>query len=168
MNQVKNSHPARPVGINPHGSGIRKRERAGGGKWDAVAVNFHDVAGSRGCARFAGEAVPILLHRGDRHECAGFARCHDPDLAESIFYEKGIPHTTCELVVLALKETGPDLPKCLEILMIKESNVDFAYAMLPGHDGKALLAMRVEHYDFATSILNYSGFRLLYEEDLVR
>jgi hypothetical protein len=71
-------------------------------------------------------------------------------------------------VVLALKETGSDLPKCLEILMIKETNVDFAYAMLPGHDGKALLAMRVEHYDFATSILNYSGFRLLYEEDLVR
>jgi hypothetical protein len=52
--------------------------------------------------------------------------------------------------------------------MIKETNVDFAYAMLPGHDGKALLAMHVEHYDLATSILNYRGFRLLYEEDLVR
>lgn len=92
----------------------------------------------------------------------------DPDFAEAIFCEKGIPHTTCELVVIALKEAGPDLLKCLDILMTAETNVDFAYAMLPGPGGKALLAMHVEDYDFATSILNRSGFRLMYEEDLLR
>lgn len=92
----------------------------------------------------------------------------DPDRAESIFCEKGIPHTTCELVVIALKEAGPELLKCLDILMTAETNVDFAYAMLPGPDGKALLAMHVEDYDFATSVLNRSGFRLMYEEDLLR
>ncbi len=52
--------------------------------------------------------------------------------------------------------------------MTAETNVDFAYAMLPGPGGKALLAMHVEDYDFATSILNRSGFRLMYEEDLLR
>jgi hypothetical protein len=92
----------------------------------------------------------------------------DPDLAESIFCEKGIPHTTCELVVIALKEAGPDLLKCLDILMTAETNVDFAYALLPGPEGKALLAMHVEDYDFATSVLNRSGFRLMYGEDLLR
>lgn len=92
----------------------------------------------------------------------------DPDLAESIFCEKGIPHTTCELVVIALKEAGPDLLKCLDILMTAETNVDFAYAMLPGPGGKALLALHVEDYDFATSILNRSGFKLMYEADLLR
>jgi hypothetical protein len=92
----------------------------------------------------------------------------DPDMAEAIFCEKGIPHTTCELVVIALKEAGPDLLKCLDILMTAETNVDFAYAMLPGPDGKALLALHVEDYDFATSILNRSGFRLMYEADLLR
>lgn len=92
----------------------------------------------------------------------------DPDTAEAIFCEKGIPHTTCELVVIALKEAGPGLLKCLDILMIAETNVDFAYALLPGPDGTALLAMHVEDYDFATSVLNRSGFRLMYEEDLVR
>jgi hypothetical protein len=92
----------------------------------------------------------------------------DPDTAESIFCEKGIPHTTCELVVIALKEAGPGLVQCLDILMTAETNVDFAYALLPGPDGKALLAMHVEDYDFATSVLNRSGFRLMYEEDLVR
>lgn len=92
----------------------------------------------------------------------------DPDMAESIFCEKGIPHTSCELIVVSLREAGPDLLKCLDILMTAETNIDFAYAMLPGSDGKALLAMHVEDYDFATSILNRSGFRLLYEEDLIR
>jgi len=92
----------------------------------------------------------------------------DPDMAEAIFSEKGIPHTTCELVVIALKEAGPDLLKCLDILMTAETNVDFAYAMLPGSDGKALLALHVEDYDFATSILNRSGFKLMYEADLLR
>ncbi len=92
----------------------------------------------------------------------------DPDSAEAIFCEKGIPHTTCELVVIALKEAGPGLLQCLDILMVAETNLDFAYALLPGPDGKALLAMHVEDYDFATSVLNRSGFRLMYEEDLVR
>jgi hypothetical protein len=40
--------------------------------------------------------------------------------------------------------------------------------LLPGPDGKALLALHVEDYDFATSILNRSGFKLMYEADLLR
>jgi hypothetical protein len=92
----------------------------------------------------------------------------DPDTAESIFCEKGIPHTTCEVVVIALKEAGPGLVQCLDILMTAETNIDFAYALLPGPDGKALLVMHVEDYDFATSVLNRSGFQIMYEEDLVR
>lgn len=92
----------------------------------------------------------------------------DTDTAEAIFCEKGIPHTTCELLVLALKEAGPGLLQCLDILMTAETNVDFAYALLPGPEGQALLAMHVEDYDFATSVLNRSGFKLVYEEDLIR
>ena len=92
----------------------------------------------------------------------------DSDTAESIFCEKGIPHTLCEVVVIALKEAGPGLLQCLDILMTAETNIDFAYAMLPGPDGQALLAMHVEDYEFATTVLNRSGFKLMYEEDLVR
>ena len=92
----------------------------------------------------------------------------DTDAAEAIFCEKGIPHTLCELVVLALREAGPGLLQCLDILMTAETNVDFAYAMLPGPQGQALLAMHVEDYDFATSVLNRSGLKLMYEEDLIR
>jgi len=92
----------------------------------------------------------------------------DTDGAEAIFCEKGIPYTICELIVIALREAGPGLLQCLDILMTAETNVDFAYAMLPGPDGQALLAMHVEDYEFATSVLNRSGFKLMYEEDLVR
>jgi hypothetical protein len=92
----------------------------------------------------------------------------DTDAAEAIFCAKGISHTLCELVVVALKEAGPGLLQCLDILMTAETNVDFAYAMLPGPEGQALLAMHVEDYDFATSVLNRSGFKLMYEEDLIR
>lgn len=92
----------------------------------------------------------------------------DPGMAEAIFCEKGIAHTVCELVVICLKEAGPGLVQCLDILMTAETNVDFAYAMLPGPDGRALLAMHVEDYEFASSVLNRSGFKLLYEEDLIR
>ena len=55
----------------------------------------------------------------------------DPESAAQIFMEKGISHTTCEVVVIALRETGPGLLRCLEALMIAETNIDFAYALLP-------------------------------------
>lgn len=92
----------------------------------------------------------------------------DPDSAAAIFCEKGIPHTSCELVVVGLKESGSGLLQCLDILMVAETNLDFAYALLPGADGRAMLAMHVEDYEFAISVLNRSGFKLVFEEDLLR
>jgi hypothetical protein len=92
----------------------------------------------------------------------------DPDAAAAVFMEKGIPHTDCELIVVALRESGPGLLQCLEILMVAETNVDFAYALLPSHMGQSLLALHVEDYEFAVSVLHQSGFKLLYQEDLSR
>ncbi len=92
----------------------------------------------------------------------------DPDTTESLFIEKGIPHTTCTLVVVAMRESGPGLLQCLDTLMVAESNIDFAYALMPGPQGQAMLAMHVEDYEFAVSVLHTSGFKLLYQEDLSR
>lgn len=91
-----------------------------------------------------------------------------PEAAEQIFMEKGIPYATCELVVCALRESGPGLVHCLETLMIAETNIDFAYALLPTSGGCPMLAMHVEDYEFATSILHQSGFKLLYQNDISR
>ena len=92
----------------------------------------------------------------------------DPETAEQIFMEKGIPHTDCELLVVALRESGPGLLQCLEVLLVAETNVDFAYALLPTIEGQSLLALHVDDYEFAVSLLHQSGFKLLYQEDLSR
>ncbi len=92
----------------------------------------------------------------------------DPESTEQLFIEKGIPHATCELVVVALRESGPGLLQCLDTQMIAETNIDFAYALMPGHDGQSLLAMHVEDYEFAVAILHQSGFKLMYQDDLSR
>lgn len=92
----------------------------------------------------------------------------DPEAGEQIFIEKGIPHAVCQLVVVALTETGPELLPVLDTLMVAETNIDFAYALMPSAKGQARLAMHVEDYEFALSVLNQSGFKLLYQEDLSR
>ncbi len=92
----------------------------------------------------------------------------DPESTAQIFMEKGIPHASCDLVVVALREAGPGLLQCLDTLMIAETNVDFAYSLMPSPDGHALLAMHVEDYEFALAILHQSGFKLLYQDDLSR
>jgi len=92
----------------------------------------------------------------------------DPESTEQLFMEKGIPHTECELVVVAMRESGPGLLQCLDTLMIAETNIDFAYALMPSPTGHSMLAMHVEDYEFAVAILHQSGFKLMYQEDLSR
>lgn len=92
----------------------------------------------------------------------------DPDSAEQVLMEKGIPFTDCELVVVAMRESGPGLLRVLDTLMIAETNIDFAYALMPSSEGQSMLAMHVEDYEFALAILHQSGFKVLYQEDLSR
>ncbi len=92
----------------------------------------------------------------------------DPDTTEQLFIEKGIPYAICEMVVVALRECGPGLLQCLDTLMIAETNIDFAYGLMPCHKGNAMLALHVEDYEFAVAILHQSGFKLIYQNDLSR
>ena len=92
----------------------------------------------------------------------------DPDTTEQIFVEKGIPHTTCDMLVISLRESGPELLPVLDTLMVAETNIDFAYAMMPSPQGHSLLALHVEDYDFAVTVLNSAGFKLIYQEELSR
>ncbi len=92
----------------------------------------------------------------------------DPETTEQIFVEKGIPHTCCELLVISLRESGPELLPVLDTLMVAETNIDFAYALMPSPQGHALLALHVEDYDFAVTVLNSAGFKLVCQEELSR
>ena len=92
----------------------------------------------------------------------------DPEQTEQLFIEKGIPHTTCELVVIGMREAPEKLLSCLEQLMAAETNIDFAYSLMPCPHGQALLAMHVEDYGFAVSVLHKAGFKIMFQDDLSR
>lgn len=92
----------------------------------------------------------------------------DPETTEQLFLEKGIPHTVCELLVVELKEAGPNLLQCLDHLMVAETNIDFCYPLLSVYQGYSLLAMHVDDLEFAASILNSAGFTLIWQDTLSR
>jgi hypothetical protein len=92
----------------------------------------------------------------------------DPEQTEQLFIEKGIPHTTCELVVIGMREAPEKLLSCLEQLMAAETNIDFAYSLMPCPHGHAMLAMHVEDYGFAVSVLHKAGFKVMFQDDLSR
>ena len=92
----------------------------------------------------------------------------DPDSTQQIFLEKGIPHTTADLVVVALRTPAEEFQKCLHELRLAETNLDFAYTLLPHPEGKTLVAMHVEDVEFAQSVLHRAGVKILSQEGLSR
>lgn len=92
----------------------------------------------------------------------------DPESLACLFMERGISYTTCELVVVALKETGEGLGRCLDTLMAAETNVDFAYGLLVHPERQSLLALHLEDHVFGREILTRAGFKVFYQEDLSR
>ena len=92
----------------------------------------------------------------------------DPDTTMRIFMEKGIPHTTSEIAVIALTEAGRGLAKALDVLRAAETNLDFAYSLMPHPEGKSLMARHLEDTQFGMSVLHNAGFKVYYEEDLIR
>lgn len=92
----------------------------------------------------------------------------DPDSAEALFIEKGIPHTVCELVVVGFRDVGEELIKCLDTLRCAEVNIDFAYGLLPHPRDLTLMAFHLDDGDFAANVLHSAGFRVLNQQDLSR
>ena len=92
----------------------------------------------------------------------------DPDCTQQVFLEKGIPHTTSRIVVVALRHGGKELQKCLHELRLAETNLDFGYTLLPHPEGRTLVALHVEDVEFAQSVLHSAGVMVLCQEDLSR
>jgi hypothetical protein len=92
----------------------------------------------------------------------------DPEMVGQIFLEKGIPHTTCNMVVVALREGCMELEKCLEALKAGETNVDFAYSLLSHPDGFTLMAFHLDDHYFGAEILRNAGIKVIYQQDLSR
>ncbi len=92
----------------------------------------------------------------------------NPELAGHMFMEKGVPHTVSPLLVVELRESGPNLLQCLDSLMLAETNIDFCYPLLPSRASISLLAMHVEDLEFAATVLNQAGFTLVWQDQLSR
>ena len=92
----------------------------------------------------------------------------DPETAETLFMERGIPFGSCDMLVLELPEGVDDLHKSLHGLLTGETNVHFMYPLLVRPNGKPTLALHVEDLDCAASVLAAQGFSLLRQSDLSR
>lgn len=92
----------------------------------------------------------------------------DPSLVVQLFLEKGIPHTTCRMVVVAMRDPSSEMIKCMDILKAGETNVDFAYSLISHPEGRSLLALHLDDYDFGAEMLRCAGVKVLYQCDLSR
>lgn len=127
-------------------------------------------------------ALSALLGLLDMHGifCLGFSMqdCHeatiarlvvsDPERTSEIFLEKGICYTDSDVLVAALRHGPSDLKKCLEALYAAEMNVNFVYPLLLHIAGESLVALHVDDLNFGRTVLNFSGIKVLFQQDLSR
>jgi len=92
----------------------------------------------------------------------------DPEKIRILFQEKGIPHTTCNMVVVALRDASAGMEKCLNTLHAGETNVDFAYTLMAQPKGKCLIAFHLCDHLFGAEILRNAGIQVLYQQDISR
>ena len=92
----------------------------------------------------------------------------DPEMATTLFMEKGIAHTSCTLTVVQLRPIVGTLTECLAALLAAELNIHFSYPLLVRPDDFPLLALNIEDPDLAAGALHSAGFRVLMQEDLSR
>lgn len=92
----------------------------------------------------------------------------DPFTLETIFMERGIPFTSMEVLVVALREGPEQMPDCLRTLLKAETNIHFIYPLLTQPLGYSALVLGVEDNHFGHAMLSKSGFKVLRQEDLSR
>ncbi len=92
----------------------------------------------------------------------------DPDTAQMLFIEKGIPHTACDVVVVEFREAEGKLAECLAALLAAELNIEFAYPLLVRPNQQPIMTFHVEDSDMGRDVLLRAGFRVLMQEDLSR
>ena len=127
-------------------------------------------------------ALSALLGLLDMHGifCLGFSMhdCHeatiarlivsDPERTSEIFLEKGICYTESEVLVAVLRQGPADLKKCLDVLYAAEMNVNFLYPLMPCMARGSLVALHVDDLNFGRTVLNSSGIKVLFQQDLSR
>lgn len=92
----------------------------------------------------------------------------DAEGAQALFMEKGIAHTTVEIVVVELAGEERDLNHCLAVLLAAEVNIHFLYALLARPSHHPVLAVQCDDGEVCAEALHRAGFKVLAQEDLAR
>ncbi len=93
----------------------------------------------------------------------------DPESAETLFMERGIPHTDCRVIVTEIHEGGDHtLSACLSALLTAEINIEFSYPLMCRPGNWPLLVLRVDDLEVGSDALLKAGFKLLGQGDISR
>ncbi|MBL9178800.1 MAG: hypothetical protein JNM65_12125 [Verrucomicrobiaceae bacterium] len=92
----------------------------------------------------------------------------DPETAEMLFIEKGIPHAVCPVTVVELRETEHTLVHALSALLSAEINIDFSYGLFVRPTQHPLFVLHLDSADLGAEVLSSAGFKVLTQEDLSR
>jgi len=92
----------------------------------------------------------------------------DPGRVQDLFSAEEVAFSTCDLVVVELKEGATQLSKLLTALLMAEVNIHGSCPLLTRPRGNAALALHVEDEECACAVLRSHGFRILSQSDISR
>ena len=92
----------------------------------------------------------------------------DPDQVRDLFAIHEIAYSTCDLVVVELKQGATQLGELLAALLMAEVNIHGSCPLLTRPRGNAALALHVEDEECAAAVLSGHGFRILSQTDISR
>lgn len=90
----------------------------------------------------------------------------DPERAKEIFEQAGVPVTESDLLVVQLPESNQPLVDICKALLSAEINLDYAYPLMIGPQGRAAIAIHVDDHETAVQTLAGKGFTIFTENDL--
>ena len=90
----------------------------------------------------------------------------DPERALEVFQQANLRVTESDLLVVQLPDGPHPLPRICKALLAAEINIDYAYPLLVGPEGRAALALHVDAHETAVNTLKGQGFTIFTENDL--
>jgi len=118
--------------------------------------------------RFEATDIRIVsLTVNDMSDCAIIRMVlSDPERALEVFRQANLRVTESDLLVVQLPEGDHPLPRVCKALLAAEINIDYAYPLLVGPEGRTALALRVDDHEMAVNTLARQGYTIFTENDL--
>ncbi len=118
--------------------------------------------------RFEATDITIIsLTVSDLSDCALIRLVlSDPERALEVLEQARLPVTESDLLVVQLPDGPHPILQICKALLAAEINIDYAYPLLVGPQGRAALALHVDSHETAVRTLEQKGFTICTENDL--